>query len=133
MGEERGKEGDVGLQTTDTELDERTEHLAARDFVGGSANRALDEQRVVVRSDLSTSETRAGIETDTVTTSAAVHLDLASIRLESLSGIFSGDTTLNGESALGDGILSETELRESRTCSDLDLSCNDIKTRNFLY
>lgn len=36
--EETDKEGNVGLDTADTELDERSEHLAAGDFVGGTAD-----------------------------------------------------------------------------------------------
>lgn len=84
-------------------------------------------------SDLRTSEAGAGIQTDTVTTGAAVHLDLASIRLEVLRGVLSRDTALNGESTLRDCLLREAQLWERRASSNLDLSSDNIDTRDFLY
>ena len=151
MGKETEQKGDIGLDPADTELDECPQHLAASDFVGGTADRTFYEQTVIVgleensadhipsrnssRSyrNLSTCETGASIQSNTIATCTTVDFNLPSIWLKASSGVFRGHTALNRESALGDGILSETELRESRTCSDLDLSCNDIKTRNFLY
>lgn len=64
--EEAEQEGDVGLKkdissvskpdsfsadldTTDTELDESTEHLATSDLVCRAANRALNQQAIIVR------------------------------------------------------------------------------------
>ena len=83
-------------------------------------------------SDLGTSEARAGIETDTVTTSTTVNLDLSGIGLEALSSIFGGDTTLDSETTLGDSILGQTKLRQSGTGGNLNLSSNDINSSDFL-
>jgi hypothetical protein len=85
-----------------------------------------------VGSDLGARKARAGIETDTVATSAAVHLDLSSVGLEACSWVFSGDTALDGEASLGDGLLSETELGEGCTRSNLDLGRNNIEPGNLL-
>lgn len=84
-------------------------------------------------SNLSTSKARAGIKADTIATSAAVDLDLSGIGLEVLGGIFGGDTALDGEAALGDGILRETKLGERGSCRNLDLSGNDVDAGDFLY
>ena len=62
-------------------------------------------------SDLCTSETRAGIQTDTIPTGTAIHLNLPCIRLETSSSIFSGNTTLDRESTFGDRVLAEAQLR----------------------
>ena len=37
------------LDTTNTELDKSTEHLSAGNLVGGTTDRALDKQTVIVR------------------------------------------------------------------------------------
>ena len=142
------QEGDVGLayirkcsqtqthpthlDTTNTELDERTQHLPTRHFVRRAADRALDEQTVVVRRDLRASEAGARIETDTITARAAVDLNLARVRLEVLRRVLSGDTALDGEAALGDGVLGQTELREGRASSDLNLRGDDVDASNLL-
>lgn len=60
VGEQSDKERDVGLMlaqldlsthldTSDSELDESSEHLSAGDLVGRTADTALDQERVVVR------------------------------------------------------------------------------------
>jgi hypothetical protein len=71
------------------------------------------------------------VKSDTVTTSGAVDLDLASIRGKGLRGVFRGDTTLERKAASRDVILSQAELFERSACGDLDLCCNDIDTRDF--
>ena len=121
------------LDTTDTELNERTQHLPTRHLVRRAADRALDEQTVVMRRDLRTREARARVKADTVATSTAVDLDLARVRLEVLRRILGGDTALDGESALGDGVLGQAELGQSGACSDLNLCSDDIETSDFLY
>ena len=60
-------------------------------------------------SDLRTSETGAGVETDTISTSTAVDLDLTGVGLEVLRCILSSDTALDGEAALRDGFLRKTK------------------------
>ena len=79
-----------------------------------------------MRRDDSTGEPVTTIETDTVTTSTAVHLDLTGIGLEACCGIFSGDTALDGETAGGDAVLGQAKLLQGRTRRDLDLGSNDL-------
>ena len=85
-----------------------------------------------MRCDLSSGKTRASIETNTVTASTAVDFNLSGVRLETSSGVFGGNTALNGEPALSDSFLGQTELREGSPSSNLDLSSNDVDTRDFL-
>ena len=82
---------------------------------------------------MSASETGACIETNTVTTRAAVHFNLSSVGLEAGSGVFGRDTALNGKATLGDGLLSETELGERCTSSDLNLCRNNVDARDLLW
>lgn len=82
--------------------------------------------------DLRTGETRAGVETHTISTRATVNLDLTRVGLEVLRRVFCGDTALNGKATLGDCLLSETELRERSTRGDLDLCGDDVDARDFL-
>lgn len=98
----------------------------------GVSDEVLVEEDFLTHSDLSASETRTSVETDTVAASAAVDFDLAGIRLEALSGVFGGDTALNGETTLGDSFLRKTELGEGSTGGDLDLSGNDVDASNLL-
>ena len=79
-----------------------------------------------------TSKAVTTVETDTVTTSTAVNLNLASIGLEVLGGILSGDTALNGETTSGDAVLGETKLLKSSTSGDLDLGSDNVDTSNLL-
>ena len=51
-------------------------------------------------SDLRTGETRAGIKTNTITTSATIHFDFAGIGLEVRSGIFGSHAALDSKAAL---------------------------------
>jgi hypothetical protein len=132
VGEQAEEEGDVGLDTTDTELDECTQHLATGYFVGRAADGDLDEKRVVVGSDLGTGKARAGIETDTITTSAAVNLDLACVRLKALGRVLGGDTALDGKATFGDCLLCQAKLRKSGAGSDLNLGSDDIEASDFL-
>ena len=52
--------------------------------------------------------------------------------MESSSGIFGGDTTLNGETSSVNVFLCETELLESNTSGDLNLSSDNVDTGDFL-
>lgn len=76
------EEGNVGLYTSDSELDQRSEHLSSGHLERGTFHRDLDQQRVVVRGDLCTSETGRGIQSDSVTTCGTVDFDLAGVGLE---------------------------------------------------
>ena len=82
--------------------------------------------------DLCARETGAGIETHAVATGTAVHFDLTRVRLEVLRRVFGRHTALDGETTLGDGLLSESKLGECSTCRNLDLSSNDIDASDFL-
>lgn len=77
-------------------------------------------------------ETVTTIKTDTITTSGAVDFNLTSIRLETLCGVFGGDTALDSVTAGRDSVLCETELLEGSTSSNLDLSGYKIDASNFL-
>lgn len=79
-----------------------------------------------------TGKTVATVETDTVTASAAVDLNLASIGLEALGGILGGDTALDGETTSGDAVLGETKLLKSSTSGNLDLGSDNVDTCNLL-
>lgn len=82
--------------------------------------------------DLCTCKARGRIETNTISTSTAVHLDFASIGLESSSCILRSNTALYRESTTSDGFLSQTKLRQGSTGSNLDLGRNDVDTSNLL-
>jgi hypothetical protein len=86
-----------------------------------------------VRRDLGTCKTGTSVESDTITTSTAIDLDLSCVWLEVRRSIFGSDTTLNCEPTPGDRVLRQTELRKSRTSCDLDLGGDDVKPGNFLY
>ena len=61
--EELDQERNVGLDTTDTELDQCTKHLSASDLVCRTTACALDQHGIVVRSDDSTCETVSSLIT----------------------------------------------------------------------
>lgn len=79
-----------------------------------------------------TSKAVTAVETDTVTTSAAVNFNLASIGLEILGGILSGDTALDGETTGGDAVLGKTKLLKSSTSGDLDLGGDNVDPGDLL-
>ena len=85
-----------------------------------------------MRRDLSTRETGTGVESNTITASTAINLDLSCVRLEVCSSIFGSDTALNCKAALRDRFLRQTELRKSCTGCDLYLGSDDVKSRDFL-
>lgn len=55
VGKESNQERNVGLDTSDSEFDQGSEHLSSSDLVGSTTDGTFDEQRVVVGSNLSTS------------------------------------------------------------------------------
>jgi len=79
-----------------------------------------------VRADDRTSESVSTVETHAVTTSGAVHLDLSGVRLKALGWVFSCDSALDCKAADGNAILSEAELLERGTSSDLNLSGDQV-------
>jgi hypothetical protein len=81
---------------------------------------------------LRTGVTRAGVQANTVTTGTAVDFNLACVRLEACSGVFSGDTALNGKSTAVDRVLGKAELGEGDTASDLDLSSDNVDASDLL-
>lgn len=93
--------------------------------------RALDQHRIVVRCDDSSSETVSTIETDTVTTRRAVDFDLSCVWLETLGRVFGGNTALDSETTSGDAVLGKAKLCEGCTSSDLDLGCDDVDAGDF--
>jgi len=140
------------LDTTDTELDKSTEHLATGDLVCRATDRALDEQAIVVRlhgahtlnpstainfsdayRDLCASEPVRCIETNTIATCTAVYLDFSGVWLEANCRIFGGDATLDRKASASDGLLCQAKLGESRACGNLDLGSDDVDTSDLLY
>ncbi len=85
-----------------------------------------------MRRNLSTRETRTGVESNAITTSTAIDLDLSRVWLEVCSSIFGSDTTLNCKAALCDRVLSQTELGKSCASCDLDLGGDNVKSGDFL-
>lgn len=79
-----------------------------------------------MRRDLSTSKAGTSVETHTVATGGSVHLDPARVGLEVGCGIFGGDTALDGGTTLLDGLLGESEVSQSGTGSDLNLSADNV-------
>lgn len=128
VSEKTDQEGNVGFDTSNTELDQRTEHLPPSNLISSTANGTLDKQRIVMRSDLRTSITRARVQSDTITTSRSVDFNLTSVRLEVGCGILSGDTTLDSKSSPVDVLLGQTKLLEGYTSSNLNLSSDDVNT-----
>ena len=125
-----GKKTD--LDTTNAEFDKSTQHLSTRYLVSSPADADLDQKTVVVRRDLSARKTGTGVESDTITASAAIHFDLSCVWLEVCRGVFSSNTTLNCVAALGDRLLRQPELRKSRAGCDLDLGGDDVQSGDFL-
>jgi hypothetical protein len=72
------------------------------------------------------------IKTNSVTTSRAVDLDLSSIGCEALSGVFCGDSALEGKASGRDVILSQAKLLERCTSCDLNLRRNNVDTGDLL-
>jgi len=81
---------------------------------------------------LSSGETGAGIQTNTVPTSTAIDLNFTRVRLKVGAGIFGCHSALYGEPAFRDSVLREAELCKSRTRSNLNLGCYYIDARNLL-
>ena len=86
-----------------------------------------------MRRDLSTRETRTGVQSNTVTAGTAIDLDLSCVRLEVCSSVFCSDTALDCKATLCDRVLRQTKLRKSRTSCDLNLGGDDVESRDFLY
>ena len=120
------------LNTANAEFNKSTQHLSTRYLIGGSADANLDQKTVVVWRDLSASKTGTGVESDTITTSAAIDFDLSCVWLEVCRRVFSSNSTLDCVAALGDRVLRQTELRKSRASCNLDLGGNDIQSSDFL-
>ena len=120
------------LDTANAEFNKGTQHLSTRYLIGGPADADLDQKTVVVWRDLSARKTGTGVESDTITASAAIDFDLSCVWLEVCRRVFSSNTTLNCIPALGDRVLHQTELRKSRTSCDLDLGRDDVQSSDFL-
>lgn len=131
MRKDTEQERNIGLDSANPELDESTEHLAARDFEGGATRGAFDEKTVVVRSDLRSSESGGSVETNTVAACRFVNLDFARVGLEVGSRIFGRDTALNRVAALRDGVLSQSKIGQRSSSSDLNLGSDNIDTSDF--
>lgn len=132
VGDEGCEERNVGLDTTDSKLDERTKHLSTNDFVGRAVAGTLDQHGVVVRRDNGAGKAVTSIKTDTIATGRTVDLELSGVWGETLCWILGSDTTLNCETADGDAVLGQAQLLERGTRSNLDLGCDNINAGNLL-
>ena len=149
VGEETEQEWDVGFDTSNTELDEGAKHLPSSYLVRSTTHGHLDEQAVIMGlsnslsdyrdgkigetdRNLSTSKSRASVESNAITPCASVHLDLTSVRLEVGGCILSGNSALDSEASLCDILLGKTKLRESSASRNLNLSSDNIDTSDFL-
>jgi len=66
MCEKLDQEWNVGLDTTNTELDEGAKHLSSDNLVGRAMAGALNQHRIVMRSDDSTCKAVTAIKTDSI-------------------------------------------------------------------
>lgn len=107
--------------------------MEPRPIASASSTPHTPHKNFKTHSDLSTRETRASIQTNSISTRTAIHLDLSGIRLEVLRRILGGDTALNGEATLRDSLLRQTELRKRSTGRNLNLRGDDIESSNLLY
>jgi hypothetical protein len=131
VGKESNEEWNVGLDSSDSEFDQGSKHLSSGDLVCGTTDGTLDEQRVVVGSDLSSGVSGTGIKSNSISTCGSVDFDFTSIRLEPVSSILGRDSTLNGETSSVNVFLGKTELFKGDTSSNLDLGSDDIDTSDF--
>ena len=69
----------------------------------------FNDMRCETYRDLRSSETRTSVQSDSVSSSTTVDLNLTSVRLEVGSGVLGRDSTLDGESSLGDCILGQAK------------------------
>lgn len=132
VSKQRRKEGNVGLHSTDTELNESSKNLPAGDLVGRAQACALDQHGIVVGGDDSTGKSVSTIKTDAITASGSVDFNLSSVRLELLRGVFCCDSALDCETSGGDPVLSQSKLLECGASGNLDLGGNDIDTGDLL-
>lgn len=132
VGEQRCQERDVGLDTTDTEFDQGSEHLSSGNLIGRAMAGTLHQHGIIVRGDDGTGKTVSTVQTDTVTTGRSVDFDLSGIGLEVLGGILRGNTALDSKSTGGDAVLGEAELLQGGTGGNLDLGSDNIDAGDFL-
>lgn len=82
--------------------------------------------------DLRTGEAAGRVESNSVAAGRSVDLDLSSVGLEAVGGVLGGDSALDRETSLGDGVLGQTEGREGGSGGNLDLSGDDVDTGDLL-
>ena len=106
--EERSKEGNIRLDTTNSELNQRSEHLSSGDLVRRAVAGTFGQHRVVEGGDDGSSKPVATVKPDPVATGRAINLNLARIRGKSVGRVFGCDTALNGKSTSRDAILRQS-------------------------
>lgn len=94
--------------------------------------KSQSQRGVQLTSDDGARKSVSAVESDTVTASRAINLDLASVRLEALGGVLGGDSALEGETTDRDPVLCEAELFERGTSSDLNLRGDNVDAGNLL-
>ena len=112
MCEKLDQERNVGLDTTNTELDEGTKHLSSDNLVGRPVASALNQHGIVMRGDDSTCEAVTAIKTDSISACGTVDFNLARVRRETMGWIFGCDTALNGKAPSRDMFLGQAKLFE---------------------
>lgn len=125
--------GNVGLDTTDAELDQSTNNLPSGKLICSTRASNLDQQGVVVRSNDSADKSLTSVQTNTVSTSRSINLNSTCVWLEALSGVLCGDTALDSKAANLDLVLGQSELGQEDSSSNLNLSSNNVDTSDLLY
>ncbi|KAH3663370.1 hypothetical protein OGAPHI_005360 [Ogataea philodendri] len=132
VGQQSKQERNVGLDTSNSELDQRSNHLSSGNLVVRTRSGTLDQHGVVVGRDNGTGKTVTTVQSHTVTTRRSVNLDLTSVWLEVLGWVFGSDSALDCKTSGGDLVLQQTKLLQRSTSSNLDLSSNNVNTSDFL-
>lgn len=89
-------------------------------------NERLKKCKLQRTGDYGSGEAVATVQTDTITASGTVDLNLSGVRREALRGVFGGDTALNGKPASRNAVLGQAQLGEGSTSGNLDLRCDDV-------
>mmetsp|Transcript_6121 Transcript_6121/g.15524 ORF Transcript_6121/g.15524 Transcript_6121/m.15524 type:complete len:645 (-) Transcript_6121:547-2481(-) len=124
------QEVNVCGHTTNAELLESTLHLHASQLEVGRVRDALDQQRIIVRTDTNTT-VRNVIQADTHASGSSIDRECTGVWLKVLSWILSRDTALNGGTIGTDLALEEANITETLSLCNTNLSLHKVSTSDF--